>query len=142
MNKIQRALIIFLLLLGVQMNATAQRLHSNNTVEVKGIVNDEFGAIIGASVIAKGQPGLGVTTDINGKFKLKVGPYDVLVISYIGYQTVELPILKIQDKSNIHITLKEDNKKIDEVNPEKRNGHLYKNEAFQKLQKRNVHEKR
>lgn len=28
------------------------------------------------------------------------------------------------------------------VNPEKRNGHLYKNEAFQKLQKRNVHEKR
>lgn len=30
----------------------------------------------------------------------------------------------------------------DYVNPEKRLGRLYKNQAFQKVQKRNVHEKR
>lgn len=74
-----------------------------------------MGPVIGASIIAKGQPGLGVTTDIDGKFKLKVSQFDILVISFLGYDVVELPIVKIKDISNVDIKLTESSKKIDEV---------------------------
>lgn len=114
MNNIQRIITLFLLLWGVQITSSAQS-QQNNIIEIKGLVNDEIGPVIGASIIAKNQPGLGATTDIDGKFKLKVGPYDVLVISFIGFKTQEIPVLKITDKNNLVVTLEEDTKKIDEV---------------------------
>ena len=45
---------------------------------MQGIIKDITGnPIIGATVIAKNQPGLGVTSDMDGKFKIKVGEYDI-----------------------------------------------------------------
>lgn len=52
----------------------------------------------GATIVAKNQPGLGITTNLDGKFKIKVGEYDVLIISYIGYTTQELPVTRIKNK--------------------------------------------
>lgn len=115
MNNIQRTIFMLLLLLGTQISSFAQQSSQNNTIEVKGIVRDEMGPVIGASIIAKGQPGLGVTSDIEGKFKLKVTQFDVLVISFLGYEVVELPVVKIKDISNVDIKLTESTKKIDEV---------------------------
>ena len=39
--------------------------------KVTGIVNDEFGPVIGASVVEKGTSN-GVVTDLDGKFSLNV----------------------------------------------------------------------
>ena len=69
--------------------------------------------VIGASVLEKGTSN-GVITDIDGNFSLKVSsPNAVVVISYIGYKTVELPASNT--KKLAQVTLKEDAEVLDEV---------------------------
>lgn len=113
---------IFILLLvatwwSIPSELNAQQLRKeDSSLEIQGIVKDESGnPIIGATVIAKNQPGLGATSNMDGKFKLKVGEYDVLVISYIGYTTQELPVVRIKSKKEAIIILKENNQAIEEV---------------------------
>ena len=58
--------------------------------EISGTVVDPTGeTVIGATVMEKGTTN-GTVTDFDGKFTLKVQPGTMLVISYIGYQTVEM----------------------------------------------------
>ena len=78
--------------------------------EVTGTVLDELGeGAIGATVVEKGTSN-GAMTDIDGNFKLKVQPGATLVISYVGYQTVELPA-----ENGMKVTLQEDSKMLQEV---------------------------
>lgn len=75
--------------------------------EVTGTVLDELGeGAIGATVVEKGTSN-GAMTDIDGNFKLKVQPGATLVISYVGYQTVELPA-----ENGMKVTLQEDSKML------------------------------
>ena len=61
--------------------------------EIKGVIRDELGEpLIGASVLIKGKQGEGTITDIDGGFALDASPSDVLVISYIGYKTIEMAV--------------------------------------------------
>lgn len=70
-----------------QSNTTQQ---SENAMVISGRVLDENGdPAIGASVIVKGQPTNGTSTDANGRFTLKVKPGSILVITYVGYKTAE-----------------------------------------------------
>ncbi|MDB5007231.1 MAG: SusC/RagA family TonB-linked outer membrane protein [Mucilaginibacter sp.] len=82
-------------------------------IPVTGKVVDESGApVIGASVLEKGTTN-GITTDINGLFKLNVGStQSVLVIQYIGYTSQEMPV---GSQTNFTITLKEAVKGLNEV---------------------------
>ena len=49
----------------------------------------------GASVVLKGTT-TGAVTDLDGKFSLKISPGDnTLVISYVGYETVEIPVREL-----------------------------------------------
>lgn len=68
--------------------------------------------IIGANISLKGQPGTGDITDIEGNFTLEVPEKAVLVISYIGYLTQEIPV---NGKASFNIQMKEDTKTLDEV---------------------------
>ena len=81
---------------------------------ITGNVTDEQGVpIIGATISVKGQAGIGVTTDIDGKFTLEVAPRTILVISYLGYSTQETRVgLR---NSTYNIILKEDNQMLEEV---------------------------
>ena len=55
-----------------------------------GTVVDAMGPVIGASVVVKGTTN-GIITDFDGNFSLSnVKKGDVLVISFVGYQTVEV----------------------------------------------------
>ncbi|MBR6962299.1 MAG: TonB-dependent receptor [Prevotella sp.] len=71
--------------------------------EITGTVVDETGeGVIGATVKEKGTS-TGTVTDFDGNFKLKVAEGTILVISYIGYDAVEVaatPGMKIQLKEN------------------------------------------
>ena len=81
--------------------------------KISGVVKDAMGeAIIGASVIEKGNPTNGTITDINGKFSLNVGGNE-LQITYIGYmpETVSLKT----GVASYNIIMKEDTKTLDEV---------------------------
>lgn len=68
--------------------------------------------VIGASVIVKGNNTMGTITDFDGNFMLDVPAKSVLVISYIGYVTQEVPTA---GKNSLEIVLKEDTKTLDEV---------------------------
>ena len=71
--------------------------------EITGTVVDETGeGVIGATVKEKGTSN-GTVTDLDGNFKIKVEKGAVLVISYIGYDNVEIaaaPGIKVELKEN------------------------------------------
>lgn len=83
-------------------------------VTVKGVVYEPSGdTAIGASVIEKGKPENGTVTDIDGAFSLKVSsPNATIVVSYIGAKTQEIAL---QGKKEINVSLKNDDKLLDEV---------------------------
>ena len=60
---------------------------------IDGIVVDEQSKepLVRAAVLVKGTS-IGVTTDFDGKFTLEVDPGQVLVVSYLGYVTKEVPV--------------------------------------------------
>ncbi len=77
---------------------------------VSGTVIDDTGeSIIGATVMEKGTTN-GTVTDIDGKFHLVTKPGAVLVISYVGYKTQELPAI-----ANMQIKMSENSNDLNEV---------------------------
>ena len=78
--------------------------------EISGTVVDATGeSVIGATVKEKGTSN-GTVTDFDGNFTLKVNEGAILVISYIGYQTQEVPA-----QQGMKVTLKEDSELLKEV---------------------------
>jgi TonB-dependent starch-binding outer membrane protein SusC len=102
--KIKNYLVmLFLFVLG---SAFAQ------TNEITGTVVDDSGMPLpGANVIIKGTT-TGTLTDFDGKFAIEAAPEDILVFSYVGYQTLEV---LVGDRQNIEITLSSDTASLDEV---------------------------
>lgn len=80
-------------------------------VPVSGIVSDQTGPVIGASVIEKGTTN-GTMTDNDGHFTLTVSKGAVIEISSIGYKTQEITV---GAQTNFTVTLSEDNEFLDEV---------------------------
>lgn len=80
---------------------------------VKGTVFDEAGEpVIGATVIVVGTQ-TGTSTDIDGKFMLQnIKKESVLQISFIGYQTVTVPVNGV---TNLEVELKSDAENIEDV---------------------------
>lgn len=84
----------------------------SQTIKVRGTVVDATGmSIIGASVLEKGTTN-GVITDIDGNFELSVSANGTLQISYVGFQTQEIPV---NNQTVFKVTLKEDAEVLDEV---------------------------
>ena len=81
--------------------------------KVTGVVIDGTGEpVIGANVVVKGTTN-GTITDFDGNYTIEgVSANDVLVISYIGYLSQEVPV---GNQSMIKVTLKEDTQTLDEV---------------------------
>lgn len=101
-----KLLFLLLTLLSFSLTALAQQ-------KVTGKVKDSSGEpVIGASVVVKGNNTMGTITDFDGNFMLDVPAKSVLVISYIGYVTQEVPTA---GKNSLEIVLKEDTKTLDEV---------------------------
>ncbi|WP_236980363.1 SusC/RagA family TonB-linked outer membrane protein [Membranihabitans maritimus] len=82
-------------------------------ININGTVISPAGEpLIGVNVLVKGTD-KGTATDFEGNFTLEdVDEQAVLVVSYIGYQTQEIPVA---GKSKITITLLEDSQTLDEV---------------------------
>ena len=95
-------------------NAEAAVMAAQQTRTVSGQVVDSNGeSIIGANIVEKGNNANGTITDFDGKFTLKVAPNATLVISYIGYKTIEMKASEI--KAGHAITLQENAEMMDEV---------------------------
>ena len=95
-----------LLALMVSMASFAQDLSG-----ILGTVIDENGdPVIGATVVEKAQPQNATITNIDGQFAIKVAEGTSLVISYVGYQTIE-----VKAKNQMSVTLKEDAQVLNDV---------------------------
>ncbi|MBQ4914585.1 TonB-dependent receptor [Maribacter sp. MMG018] len=91
---------------------SAVTMHAQDRQKVTGSVLDQNGVPLpGASIVAKGTT-VGTSTDFDGNFTLNA-PKDatILVASYIGYTSKEVPI----SNSPITITLQEDASQLEEV---------------------------
>ena len=81
-------------------------------IQLTGTVTDTTGeTVIGASVLEKGTTN-GVITNIDGNFSLNVSPKAIIVISYVGYTTQEIPL---NGAKNIKVVLREDTEMLEEV---------------------------
>ena len=80
---------------------------------ISGIVKDAGNGepIIGANVFEKGSTN-GTITNISGQFTLSVPSKATLVIKYVGFTTVEIPV---EGNKNIVVQLKEDAISLGEV---------------------------
>ena len=114
MKNIQKYIVLLLIAMLFMPDSAWAQANKQEFV-IKGVVEDSFGPVAGASIIAKNQPGVGTITNLDGEFSIKVGPYDVIQVSFIGYQAVEIPVLSIKDRNNLKVKIVEDNRKIDEV---------------------------
>ncbi len=85
---------------------------SNQARRITGLIVDHLKEpVIGANVVVKGTT-IGNITDLDGKFTLEVPENSVLVISYIGYITQEVPVGK---QTDLQIQLIENTQLIDDV---------------------------
>lgn len=82
-------------------------------VSVSGKVTDDAGQTLpGVNILEKGTTN-GTTTDVDGRFALTVQDGNsVLVISFIGYQTLEIPV---GTQTELLVSLAPDVKALDEV---------------------------
>lgn len=97
---------LFITLLMCTLDCLAQEV-------IKGFVkdgNDE--PLPGVSVAVKGATNVGTITNVDGKYSINAHKNDVLVFSYIGMVSQEV---KVGNKTNINITLKEDVSSLDEI---------------------------
>ena len=98
---------ILTLLVGLFLSAGAYA----QQISVRGIVKDQMGEpVIGANVLVKGTSN-GVITDIDGKFALSAAKNDILIISFVGFTSQEIPVTG----KDLMVTLKEDTGLLDEV---------------------------
>ena len=105
-SRVTKLCLVLFTMLFITVSAFAQKT-------VTGTVVDNFGEpIIGANVVVKGAQE-GTMTDANGKFSLKnVSDNAILKVSFMGYATQEV---SVAGKSQISVTLEEDNQMLDEV---------------------------
>ena len=92
----RKTMLVMLLSLCMSLPALAQK------ITVQGTVYDETGeTLIGASVLVKGTTS-GVATDFDGNFSVQAEPNAILVVSYVGYIALEVPV---DGKTQLKITL-------------------------------------
>lgn len=80
------------------------------SITVSGVVKDKTGeTVIGASVVVKGTTN-GTITDFDGNFTLNAQKGDIIVISFIGYKTQELPAA-----ANMNVVMEDDSQMLEDV---------------------------
>lgn len=79
--------------------------------QISGQVVDATGeTVIGATIVEKGNPKNAAVTDFDGNFSIKVASGKILVISYVGMKTQEVPAA-----TGMKVVMEDDNASLDEV---------------------------
>jgi Ca-activated chloride channel family protein len=96
--------ILFVLLLSISVLGAQKKT-------ITGIISDANGPLPGVSIILKGTTN-GTDTDFDGKYSIEAHLGDIVVYSYLGYETVEKTV---GQSSKINLVLKESKEVLDEV---------------------------
>lgn len=80
---------------------------------ITGTVTDSDNQpLLGTNVVLKADPSSGTVTDVNGEYSITASPTDVLVFSFVGYVTQEIPV---GNQVVINVTLLPDEELLDEL---------------------------
>jgi TonB-linked SusC/RagA family outer membrane protein len=88
-----------------------QVLAQQKTITGK-VVDESNRPLSNVSIVIKGQPGVGTSTDENGKYNVSASNTDVLVFTSIGLNTVEKPV---GNEVVINVTMKETATNLNEL---------------------------
>lgn len=81
-------------------------------MEISGLVTDENGEPLpGATILVKGSS-TGAVTDMEGKFRLDVKEGQILIISFVGYKSMEVTV---GTETSIQVQLQPDMEQLDEI---------------------------
>lgn len=101
----KKYILVLVVLLCNMAGTFAQTTDDGREITITGLVTDVNNEpLIGVNVVVKDHPGLGAITDINGNFKIKVGLYQRLIISFIGFETQEV---LIKEQKVVQVIMKE-----------------------------------
>ena len=89
MKQLNTKLLSILLVLGLILNFQVLAQDNKVTGSVKDGATSE--ALIGASILIKGTK-VGTATDASGNFSITAKSSDVLIFSYVGYESKEVSI--------------------------------------------------
>lgn len=104
MEKLKILLLAFFI--GFSINTWAQK------TKVSGVVTDASKlSIPGVNVVVKGSKG-GVSSDFDGKYQIEAKVGDVIVFSYLGYQSIEV---SYKGGATLNVSMQEDRAQLDEV---------------------------
>jgi len=70
------------------------RVIQNDSITVSGTITDDTGLPLPATAISVKGTSYGVAADFNGNYSIKVKKNDVLVISYVGFESKEIKVSK------------------------------------------------
>ncbi len=103
----RRAWLAVLMAMLLVFPALAQKITVTGTVyEPDGL------PAIGVSIMVQGQQGVGVNTDIDGKYTIQVDPNAILDVSYVGYEPQHV---SVDGRTHIDITLAVQSQALDEL---------------------------
>jgi TonB-linked SusC/RagA family outer membrane protein len=92
-------------------NSIRQTFNTTQQHQIQGTVTDGNAPLAGVSILIKGKSNA-TLTDYNGHYRLSAAPEDLLVFSYMGYKTQQVPV---QGRNTINISLQENTTKLQEV---------------------------
>lgn len=111
-----RVLFYSLVLATLPVSALA-RAHASPSGEavfqqtITGTVSDSLAPLPGTTVMLKGTT-RSTVSDLDGKFSIVAGADDVLIISFTGFKTVEMPV---GAQTTLDVVLVEDSTQLNEV---------------------------
>lgn len=99
-------LFVFLFMLGIQFSIAQERQITGKVISM-----EDGSALPGVTVMVKGTT-IGVATDIDGRYSLKVGNNATLVFSFVGMKSQEV---QVGNKNVVDVKLVPESETMDEV---------------------------
>lgn len=110
----KRLIYVILLLVALFPLVSYGQSSVNRNLEIAGVVWDALGnPLPGVSIYIKNVPGVGTTSDVDGKFQLRVGLRETVVFQMIGMTSVE--VFADKSRNDLEIIMEEDAQQLDEV---------------------------
>lgn len=110
-NKIKNIFLVLLLALVLLPQAV---MAQGRNITLNGTVIDDMDETLpGVNILIKGTKNKGTITNYDGEFQINVSAKDVLIFSYLGYKSIELPVNKFPE--NKKIKMDPDSETLDEV---------------------------
>lgn len=107
----KRILLILQFVLLFVFAASAQTTFTMQGIVTDPSLNNE--PATGVNVYLKDRPGVGTSTDMDGKFSIKAHKGDVIIFKYLGYEDIEFPVSK--ENKAMKIELKPSSVQLEEA---------------------------